>query len=90
VFGRPINATDVVHAIASYERTQFSFDSPFDHFMAGDKTAISESLNEVGTGVTCYREFLMRNLVMRNAPARASTPKGTRMMAASTGLSGIH
>jgi cytochrome c peroxidase len=43
VFGRPINGTDVVRAIASYERTQVSFDSPFDHFMAGDKTAISDS-----------------------------------------------
>jgi cytochrome c peroxidase len=32
-----------VRAIASYERTQFSFDSPFDHFIAGDKNAISES-----------------------------------------------
>ena len=43
VFGHPINATDLVRAIASYERTQFSFDSPFDHFMAGDETAISDS-----------------------------------------------
>jgi cytochrome c peroxidase len=43
VFGRPINETDLVRAIASYERTQFSFDSPFDHFMAGDKAAISDS-----------------------------------------------
>jgi len=43
VFGRPINGTDLVRAIASYERTQFSFDSPFDHFMAGDKRAISDS-----------------------------------------------
>ncbi|HEY1874168.1 MAG TPA: cytochrome c peroxidase [Steroidobacteraceae bacterium] len=43
VFGRPINPTDVVRAIASYERSQFSFDSPFDNFMAGDKTAISDS-----------------------------------------------
>jgi len=43
VFGRPINGTDVVRAIASYERTQFSFDSPFDHYMAGDKTVISDS-----------------------------------------------
>jgi cytochrome c peroxidase len=42
-FGRPINATDVVRAIAAYERTQFSFASPFDDFMAGDKTAISDS-----------------------------------------------
>lgn len=43
VFGRKINGTDLVRAIASYERTQFSFDSPFDHFMAGGKTAISDS-----------------------------------------------
>jgi cytochrome c peroxidase len=43
VFDRPINGTDLVRAVASYERTQFSFDSPFDHFMAGDKNAISES-----------------------------------------------
>lgn len=43
VFGRPIKGTDVLRAIASYERTQFSFDSPFDRFMAGDKNAISDS-----------------------------------------------
>jgi cytochrome c peroxidase len=43
VFSRPINGTDVVRAIASYERTQFSFDSPFDHYMAGDRAAISDS-----------------------------------------------
>jgi len=43
VFGRLPNGPDLVGAIASYERTQFSFDSPFDHFIAGDKNAISES-----------------------------------------------
>src|SRR5258705_9409206 len=43
VFGRPPNGTDLVRAIASYERTQVSFDSPFDHFIAGDKNAIDES-----------------------------------------------
>lgn len=43
VFGRPINGSDLVRAIASYERSQFSFDSPFDHFIAGDKNAISDS-----------------------------------------------
>jgi len=43
VFGRAPNGTDLVRSIASYERTQFSFDSAFDHFMAGDKNAISES-----------------------------------------------
>src|SRR5216683_5761674 len=43
VFGRPPSGPDLVRAIASYERTQFSFDFPFDHFIAGDKNAISES-----------------------------------------------
>jgi cytochrome c peroxidase len=43
VFGRTPSGRDLVRAIASYERTQFLFDSPFDHFIAGDKNAISES-----------------------------------------------
>jgi cytochrome c peroxidase len=43
VFGRPPNGTDLMRALASYERTQISFDSPFDHFIAGDQNAISES-----------------------------------------------
>jgi cytochrome c peroxidase len=43
VFGRPPNGADMVRAIASYERTQLSFDSPFDHFIAGDKNAIDDS-----------------------------------------------
>jgi cytochrome c peroxidase len=43
VFRRPINGTDLLRAIASYERSQFSFDSPFDQFVGGDKNAISDS-----------------------------------------------
>ncbi len=43
VFGRPPNAPDLARAIASYERTLASFDSPFDHFIAGDQNAIDES-----------------------------------------------
>src|SRR6266705_3209145 len=43
VFGRSPNSPDLLRAIASYERTQLSFDSPFDHFIAGDKNAIDES-----------------------------------------------
>jgi cytochrome c peroxidase len=43
VFGRPVNGPDLVRAIASYERTLVSFDSPFDHFIARDKKAIDES-----------------------------------------------
>jgi cytochrome c peroxidase len=43
VFGRPPNGPDLVRAIASYERTQVLFDSPFDRFIAGDKNAIDDS-----------------------------------------------
>ena len=43
VFGRPINGVDLARAIASYERSQVAFDSPFDHFMAGDSNAIDAS-----------------------------------------------
>ena len=43
VFGRPPNGPDLLRAVASYERTQLSFDSPFDHFIAGDKFAIDDA-----------------------------------------------
>jgi cytochrome c peroxidase len=43
VFSRPPNGPDLLRAIASYERSQVSFDSPFDRFMAGDSKAISAS-----------------------------------------------
>jgi cytochrome c peroxidase len=43
VFGRPPNGPDLVRAIASYERTQVSFDSRFDHFIGGDESAIDDS-----------------------------------------------
>src|SRR6201999_3791169 len=34
---------DMLRAIAEYERTLASFDSPFDHFIAGEANAISDS-----------------------------------------------
>ncbi len=43
VFGRPANGPDLVRAIASYERTLASFDSPFDRFLAGDGKAIGQA-----------------------------------------------
>src|SRR5271163_3307820 len=42
-FGRAVNEQDILSAIAAYERTLVSFDSPFDHFIAGDASAISDS-----------------------------------------------
>ena len=43
VFGRPVNGANLVRALAAYERTLVSFDSPFDHFIAGNKNAIDDS-----------------------------------------------
>jgi cytochrome c peroxidase len=42
-FGRAVNEQDMLSAIADYERTLASFDSPFDHFIAGKANAISDS-----------------------------------------------
>src|SRR5262245_49476416 len=42
-FGRPVNGPDLLRALAAYERTLVSFDSPFDHFIAGDKDAVDDA-----------------------------------------------
>ena len=43
VFVRAASGADLLRAIASYERTLISFDSPFDHFIAGNANAIDAS-----------------------------------------------
>lgn len=42
-FGRGVNEQDMLSAIADYERMLVSFDSPFDHFIAGEANAIGDS-----------------------------------------------
>jgi cytochrome c peroxidase len=42
-FGGGVNEQDMLSAIAAYERTLASFDSPFDQFIAGEANAISDS-----------------------------------------------
>jgi cytochrome c peroxidase len=61
VFGGPVTIDNVVKAIAAFERTQLSGDSPFDRFVAGDKTAIDaaaqrgfELFKGKGRCVTCH------------------------------------
>jgi cytochrome c peroxidase len=61
VFGREVNFDDIARALASYERTQFSFGSPFDHYVAGENDAIDESakrgwkiFNGAGRCVSCH------------------------------------
>jgi cytochrome c peroxidase len=46
VFGGPVTIDNIARAIASFERTQLSGDSPFDRFNAGDKGVISEQASE--------------------------------------------
>jgi cytochrome c peroxidase len=43
VFGRPVNRVDLLRALAAYERSLVSFNSPFDHFIAGDTNAIDDA-----------------------------------------------
>jgi cytochrome c peroxidase len=43
VFSNKPNGPDLLRALASYERTLLSFDSPFDRFMNGDKSAIDDA-----------------------------------------------
>jgi cytochrome c peroxidase len=61
VFGHPPNFGDMERAIAAYERTQVSFDSPFDRFAAGDQNAIDEqarrgwaTFNGKGRCMSCH------------------------------------
>jgi cytochrome c peroxidase len=43
VFGRDITYDDLGVAIAAFERTQYSGNSPFDRYLAGNATAIDDS-----------------------------------------------
>jgi cytochrome c peroxidase len=42
-FSRGVSQQDILTAVATYERTLVSFDSPFDHFIAGEQNAISDA-----------------------------------------------
>src|SRR5258706_5444518 len=42
-FRRGVNEQDMLSGIAAYEQTLVSFDSPYDHFIAGDASALSDS-----------------------------------------------
>lgn len=57
-FGRGVNGPDMLSAIAAYERTLTSFDSPFDHFIAGEANAINDSAKRgwelFNTKARCY------------------------------------
>jgi cytochrome c peroxidase len=61
VFRALPNSSNLLRAIASYERAEVSFDSPFDHFIAGEKNAINDPakrgwalFNGRGRCTTCH------------------------------------
>src|SRR6201999_2559253 len=41
-YGRAVNMDDIARALASFERTLVFMDAPFDRFVAGDVSAISD------------------------------------------------
>ncbi|MGC2223609.1 MAG: cytochrome c peroxidase [Methylocella sp.] len=43
ILGHDVNYDDIAAAIAAFERTQYSANSPFDRFLAGDPQAVSEA-----------------------------------------------
>jgi cytochrome c peroxidase len=45
VFGTPVTSVGIARAIASYERTILCGNSPYDKYMAGDKSALSAAAN---------------------------------------------
>jgi len=61
VFGAAATEVTLVQALASYERTQLAFDSPFDRFIAGDQSALTaqqkrgwEIFNGQGRCMSCH------------------------------------
>ena len=52
VFGRAVNVDSLSKAIAAYERTLVSANAPYDRFLAGDRTALSDSAQR---GLTLFR-----------------------------------
>lgn len=61
-FGEPVTMRNIQRAIAAYERTHVTFNTPFDRFMAGDQTAISAQaklgwtiFNGQGRCMSCHR-----------------------------------
>src|ERR1700680_2426463 len=79
VFGRPVSGPDLLRAIASYERTLVSFDSPFDHFITGDKNAINDDAKRgwllFNTGGHCNRCHASVNPFVKDIRGRVPGPE---------------
>jgi cytochrome c peroxidase len=86
VFGTSITKEGVAKAIAAFERTILSGNSPYDRFKAGDKTALTEAQQRglqlfEDNCTTCHTPPLMSNYRFYNAGVGMNQPKpdGGRM-----------
>ncbi len=68
--GSSINLANIVNAIAAFERTQLSTGSPFDRYLAGDRTALTVSQRR---GFDVFRSGRTRCFECHELPA-FSTP----------------
>ena len=72
VFGTPVTKDGVAKAIAAFDRTILSGNSPYDRFEAGDKTALSEAQQRglqlfEDNCATCHTPPLLSNYRFYNA-----------------------
>lgn len=81
VFGGPVTKENFAKAIAAFERTILSGNSPYDRFKAGDKTALNEAqqrglelFEKVGCA-DCHAPPLFSDYDFHNAGAGADKPK---------------
>jgi cytochrome c peroxidase len=83
-YGRDVNFDDLARAIASFERTLLFLDAPFDRFLAGDVTAISD---EAKLGWTL---FLGKGRCVSCHQFNAANPLGTNNKFHNIGVSARH
>jgi cytochrome c peroxidase len=83
-YGRDVNFDDIARAIAAFERTLVFLDAPFDRFLAGDVTAISD---EAKLGWTL---FLGKGRCVSCHQFNAANPLGTNNKFHNIGVSARH
>jgi cytochrome c peroxidase len=90
VFGTPVTEKGFAEAIAAFERTVLSGDSPYDRYQAGDKAALSAAQKRGldlfrDTCATCHAPPLFSNFGFYNAGVGMDKPKPDEGRKAVTG-----
>ncbi len=82
VFGTPVNKEGIAKAIATFERTVLSGNSPYDKFKAGDAKALSDAqkrgldiFENKASCVTCHTTPIFSNSRFYNAGVGSGKPK---------------